>query len=164
MHPLAADSSVIKEIFEALSPTGQLVFGALIIGLGAFFIVRGWLEGRKPQEAAANGLGNIPTWIMVGPMHDMMQSVHGMADRSRQQTAILRENQTILAEHAKKQTDIHLANQAILRDIAKELSDWNHGQEYGHKLLEQISRNQELGIHPALQNPTASRPERPRRG
>lgn len=155
---------MIKEILDALPLQGQLIFGAVIIGLGAFFTVRGWLEGRKPQMSEATAGIGIPAWIMMGPVHDMMQSVHDIADNSRQQTTILRENQGILAEHAKKQTDIHQANQGILRDIAKELSDWNHGQEFGHRLLEYIARNQELGIHPGLQNPTAPRPERPKRG
>ncbi len=58
-------------------------------------------------------------WLMVGPVHDVMQSIHGASEDGRTKIA-------------------------ILRDIDKTLTSMDRGQEYTHYLLEAILRNQEL--------------------
>jgi hypothetical protein len=66
--------------------------------LGAFPIIQAavafvvifagiWLLRRGEKDAKASE--PVPQWIMMGPMHDMMQSVHNISEESRRQTELL---------------------------------------------------------------------------
>jgi hypothetical protein len=128
----------LKELYNSLPPEGQSIFGAVIITFGVFVMIRAWMDGKKkPSDVSLVDHRVIPSWIMMGPLHDMMQSVHGMAEECRTQSELSR------------------GNQAVLRDIARELYDLNRGQAQNIRVLENILRNQELGIHPGLLPPQA---------
>lgn len=112
-----------NEIYDALPPIGQFL---LSIGIAIGGGLAAWQGLKRSGKAIANtspqqyaGDGPIPTWAMMGPVHEVMQTIHDMAEESRKQT-------------------VHL------HDIAKRLNDLDHGQEYTHHLLEAILRNQEL--------------------
>lgn len=129
----ARAESPIKEIFDALPPTGQMVFGAVIMAVGAFLAVRGLMDGfkRSPELPPQHDPRVIPTWLMYGPLHDMMQSVHEIAEQGRMQC----ENQ---------RTQL-----AVMRDIDKAITRFNNGQEYTHRLMEAILNDQQ-GVSPPM--------------
>lgn len=135
------DGTLLKQIYDILPPRGQDIFGAIIIAFGVFVMVQAWLNGRKAAAAPAPQVAqprDVPQWLMMGPLHDMMQSVHEVAEQSRLDN-----------EHARTQL-------AILRDIDKGITRFNNGQEYTHRILEEVLRGQEF----RRQMLTQQRPER----
>lgn len=127
-----------NEIFDALPPIGQFLLSIGVAVGGGLAAWQGLKRAGKtvpPQQYAGNG--PVPTWAMMGPVHEVMQTIHGMAEESRKQSA-------------------------ALQDIAKRMNDLNHGEEYTHYILEAILRNQEL--RPDMANvSTHTPPFNPRR-
>lgn len=46
---------------------------------------------RGSRDSAAKPPELIPQWLMIGPLHDMMQSVHEVAEEARRTNDLLRE-------------------------------------------------------------------------
>ena len=46
---------------------------------------------RGSRDNAAKPPELIPQWLMIGPLHDMMQSVHEVAEEARRTNDLLRE-------------------------------------------------------------------------
>lgn len=44
----------------------------------------------------------VPQWIMMGPMHDMMQSVHEVAEEARRTNDLLREVKDLLGDNVRE--------------------------------------------------------------
>lgn len=66
-------------------PIIQVALSILIVIGGLYFITRGQRDNaNKPPEL-------IPQWLMIGPLHDMMQSVHEVAEEARRTNDLLRE-------------------------------------------------------------------------
>lgn len=113
---------MFKELYSALPLYGQvlLTIGIVIVGVTAAW--KGFHENAKKHEDAHDADPRvIPMWLMVGPMHDALQSMHDVAESNRTQVA-------------------------ILRDIDKTLDNMDRGQQYTHYVLEAILRNQEMGV------------------
>jgi hypothetical protein len=63
----------------------QAAFVGLILLGGIYMMTRGNQDNAtKPPEL-------IPQWILIGPLHDMMQSVHEVAEEARRSNDLLRE-------------------------------------------------------------------------
>lgn len=76
-----------KPAFDAFSafPIIQVVVSAMILLAGVYVMTRGSRDNAtKPPEL-------IPQWILIGPLHDMMQSVHEVAEEARRTNDLLRE-------------------------------------------------------------------------
>jgi hypothetical protein len=126
-------STIIKQIFDLLPPEGQKIFGTVILTFGVFIMIRAWIEGKTraipvapAPTAVQRGVGEIPSWVLVGPMHDMMQSVHEVAEQGRVTNELLK---------------THLA---VLRDLDKTLTEMDRGQNYTHRLMEETMRDKDL--------------------
>lgn len=73
-----------SETVKALGQWPILQFAAVVITMIAgIYAIRRGEKDRKPEQP-------IPQWMMMGPMHDMMEAVHNMAEQGRQQTDLLR--------------------------------------------------------------------------
>lgn len=98
---------------------------AVIASACAYAVVRALLDRKKPETRSAVaqestiGQQPVPMWAMMGPVHEVMQTIHDMAEEGRKRTA-------------------------VLMDIAKTLRDIDKGTEYTHRLLEEIIRDREL--------------------
>lgn len=46
---------------------------------------------RGSRDSASKPPELIPQWLMIGPLHDMMQSVHEVAEEARRTNDLLRE-------------------------------------------------------------------------
>ncbi|WP_438278061.1 hypothetical protein [Nitrobacter sp.] len=80
-----------SKAFDALGPY-PLVQGAvaLLIVLGGVYLI---FRANKDRGASRE---QIPPWLMMGPLHDMMQAVHDMAEESRRATELLKESRDAL--------------------------------------------------------------------
>lgn len=71
-------------------PIVQAAVGIVVI-LTALYLMRRGEKDRKAVEP-------IPQWLMMGPLHDMMQAVHDVAEQSRRSNDLLeRLDQSLLA-------------------------------------------------------------------
>jgi hypothetical protein len=104
-----------SELFNLLPPYGQILLTLVVLTVGGFAAWRGLVDRPKSTEPSHA----IPMYFMVGPMHDALQSIHGMAEDNRTRTA-------------------------IMRDVDKTLTRIDLGTAYTHRLLEEIVRNQEM--------------------
>lgn len=132
----AADvADIAVKSLSLLAPAAQFVISLGVVA-GAFFaaiwFMRSGERERKRIESSGNeyrGGIEIPGFLIGGPVHDAMQSVHELAEQSRRQF-----------ENDEKMI-------ACLMDIAKAMERFNHGQEYTHRLLEaSFTEEQLLGI------------------
>lgn len=89
--------------------------------MGILAAWRGFFDGAK--KSTHSTAPDIPIWLMMGPMHEAIQSIHE------------------LSRHAEAQT-------VILRDIDKTLDRMDQGQKYTHFVLEAILRDQALSVPP----------------
>lgn len=112
------------ELYELLPPFGQalLTVGVVVVGTTSAWL---GLRAKKPE---AEDPRVIPMFILVGPVHDALQSVHGMSEQSRLQTT-------------------------ELKDIARILTAMDRGQDYTHNLLEAILRSHEMSSPPPRKRP-----------
>lgn len=53
---------------------------------------------RGQRDNAAKPPELIPQWLMIGPLHDMMQSVHEVAEEARRTNDLLKDNNDILGD------------------------------------------------------------------
>lgn len=135
----------LGNLFNGLSP--QYAILATIAAACAYAIARAFLDRKKPEArqsvAQESTVGQIPIpfWAMAGPVHEVMQTIHDMAEESRK-------------------------TNAILSDISKTMRDVDKGQAYTHRMLEVLFTKQELQEvrRPIYgeEDPRDSRP--PRRG
>ena len=123
--PVPPDPSFIDKL------SGPWAVAATILAACAYAVAQAFLNHRKPEARAALAqeppLTPIPTWAMYGPVHEVMQTIHDMAEEERKQTA-------------------------ILEDIVRTLHETDRGHAYMHRLLEAVLRNQEMS--PSYQPPT----------
>jgi hypothetical protein len=85
---------LVKPAFDAASgfPIIQAALGVLIVLVGVYFMTRGQRDNAaKPPEL-------IPSWIVMGPLHDMMQSVHEIAEEARRTNDLLKDGNDILGD------------------------------------------------------------------
>lgn len=77
---------VSDKAFGALGqfPIIQATVAVLILVGGVYMIFRAGRDKPMPQEP-------IPQWVMMGPLHDMMEAVHDIAEESRRANDLLRE-------------------------------------------------------------------------
>lgn len=83
-----------KPAFDAVNgfPIIQAALGILIVLVGVYFMTRGQRDNAsKPPEL-------IPSWLMMGPLHDMMQSVHELAEEARRTNDLLKDSNDILGD------------------------------------------------------------------
>lgn len=117
---------MFKELYDVLPLYGQILLTVGIVFVGCFMAYRGFVDNAKKHAASDNAPthdGPIPIWLMMGPMHDALQSIHEIAECNRTQTT-------------------------ILRDMDKTLERLDQGQKYTHYVLENLLRNQELAVPP----------------
>lgn len=134
---------MFDEIYKALPPWGQGLLTLLVVGAGLGATIIGLK--RKPEDKpllpglhgpVEPAVDRIPMWAMMGPVHEVMQTIHDMAETQRN---ILAELQRI---------------SAASMDMSKELDDLNRGQEYTHRLLEEILRYNNLVVpSPPIKRP-----------
>jgi hypothetical protein len=75
-----------NKAFDALGqfPLVQGAVGLLILLGGVYLIFRASKDRATPRE-------QIPPWLMMGPLHDMMAAVHDIAEESRRANELLKE-------------------------------------------------------------------------
>lgn len=116
-----------------------------IIAMCVYAVAHAIIDRKKPEArqtvAAESTIGQgtpVPVWAMMGPVHEVMQTIHDMAEEARK-------------------------SNVILTDICKVQRDIDRGQAYTHQLLENILRNQELRedyVPPSSSVPHHRRPQR----
>lgn len=108
---------MFKELYDVLPPNGQLALTVVIVIIGGFAAWKGLSDNKKKIDGKNDT--NIPMFVMMGPVHDALQSIHSMAEESRTQTA-------------------------TLKDIDKTLERMDRGQQYTHYVLEALLRDEQL--------------------
>jgi len=71
---------------------------AITILLGALYLV---IRATRDKPTAPPPLPPhepVPQWLMMGPLHDMMQSVHEVAEQSRRTNDLLREVKDVMSD------------------------------------------------------------------
>lgn len=85
---------IAKPALDAVSafPLIQAALGILILLGGLYIMTRGNRDSVvKPPEL-------IPSWLMMGPLHDVMGAVHDMAEEARRTNDLLeRIDQNVMA-------------------------------------------------------------------
>lgn len=85
---------IAKPALDAVSafPFIQVALAVLIVLAGVYIMTRGSRDSAvKPPEL-------IPQWQLMGPFHDMMQSVHEVAEETRRTNDLLeRVDQSLMA-------------------------------------------------------------------
>lgn len=111
---------MFKELYDVLPAYGQVVLTVVIVAIGGLATWKGLRDKNKKLESEG-GISSsaIPMFLMMGPVHDALQSIHEIAEQSRTQNA-------------------------ILHDINQTLDRMDRGQQYTHSILENILRDQEL--------------------
>jgi len=72
---------------------------AITILLGALYLVVRATRDKPPPLPPHEP---VPQWIMMGPMHDMMQSVHEVAEEARRTNDLLREVKDLLGDNVRE--------------------------------------------------------------
>ena len=72
---------------------------AITILLGALYLVMRAARDKPPPLPPREP---VPQWIMMGPMHDMMQSVHEVAEEARRTNDLLREVKDLLGDNLRE--------------------------------------------------------------
>lgn len=83
-----------KPAFDAISafPIIQVVVSAMILLAGVYVMTRGSRDNAsKPPEL-------IPQWQLMGPFHDMMQSVHEVAEETRRTNDLLKDSNDLMGD------------------------------------------------------------------
>lgn len=78
-----------NKALEALGPFPILqgIVGILVVLACIYAALRAARDkDRKPDQQ------QIPQWLMMGPLHDMMEAVHDVAEESRRANELLRES------------------------------------------------------------------------
>src|SRR5687768_11122017 len=80
---------VSDKAFGALGqfPIVQAAVAMLIILAGIYMLFRGSKERNSQQSSPEH----IPNWLMMGPMHNMMQEVRHIAEQGRRTNDLLKE-------------------------------------------------------------------------
>jgi hypothetical protein len=80
--------AVSDKAFGALGqfPIVQAAVATLIVLAGVYMIFRGSKEKNNPSSPE-----HIPQWLMIGPMHNMMEEVRHIAEQGRRTNDLLRE-------------------------------------------------------------------------
>lgn len=71
---------------------------------------------RGSRDSASKPPELIPQWLMIGPLHDMMQSVHEVAEEARRTNELLRDMKDIMGDLLRQQE----MNKATLEAIRNE--------------------------------------------
>lgn len=133
---------MLDEIYKALPPWGQGLLTLLVVGIGVGASMLGLRKRAEDKpHVTPEDIMKIPVWIMMGPVHEVIQTIHDMAENQRNMYAEL---QRISAAGM---------------DATRELDSLNRGQEYTHKLLEEILRHNEMLVPPAPYQGTKPRPK-----
>lgn len=102
-----------KEAFSFTGPFPIIQAAVLLIVIYGIYAAatRGQRDsGAKPEP--------VPQWLMMGPLHDMMQSVHEVAEQGRQQTDLLRRIEGQLGDLL-RQTEIAKATLEAIRNESR---------------------------------------------
>lgn len=90
---------------------------AITILLGALYLVVRATRDKPPPLPPHDP---VPQWIMMGPLHDMMQSVHEVAEETRRTNDLLREIKDLMgdslreAQHARQTLEM-IRNESRMR-------------------------------------------------
>lgn len=139
---------MFEELAKILSPTGLLLVA--VVGAGAYAVVRGILDRKKPEmQPYANG-GNpgglgIPSWLVIGPMQEAFsefykacenqRNIKEMFDRNLNATAAYQAEDCKLQKHqCENQKDII----ELLKLIQDDTRKFAMAQIMHTKLLEDI--------------------------
>lgn len=119
MSDVSSASSILDHV------SGPWAVAGAIMAACASAVATAYFNRHKPEARHAlaqempPGSAPIPTWALYGPVHEVMQTIHDMAEENRKQTT-------------------------ILQDVAKILDATDRGQSYTHRLLEATLLNQEM--------------------
>lgn len=85
--------SIAKPVLDAAAafPIIQVALGILIVIGGLYFITRGQRDNTGKPDAT-------PSWINSGPLHDMMNSVHDVAEECRRSNDLLRDIRDVMGD------------------------------------------------------------------
>lgn len=113
-------SEVLDTAFKSLAlyPWAQILLLIVVASVSTLAARRGERD-RQSGGSGSSGSFEIPMYLMGGPVHDAMTSIHRMAEEGRK-------------------------TNAILSDIDKAVIEFNIGQKHTHRLLENIMNNQEM--------------------
>lgn len=108
--------TVAKSAFDSFN-----AFPIIQVAVAAAVFYAIWAAAtRGSRDNAAKPPEPIPQWILIGPLHDMMQSVHEVAEQGRRTNELLREvkdaNGDLLRElqHARQTLEL-IRNESRLR-------------------------------------------------
>ncbi|GEC15890.1 hypothetical protein [Nitrobacter winogradskyi] len=75
-----------EKAFGALGqfPIIQAAVAILILLGGVYMIFKAYMDKSKGPDP-------MPQWLMMGPLHDMMEAVHDIAEESRKSNDLLKE-------------------------------------------------------------------------
>ncbi len=131
---------MLDDIYKALPPWGQGLHTLLVVGMGvgaSLFGLRKKPDERHVQQVSDDPM-KIPIWVMMGPIHEVIQTIHDMAENQRNMYAELQRIS------------------AATMDGTRELDNMNRGQEYTHRLLEEILRHNDMTPPPAPYQPSGT--------
>ena len=77
---------VVKQAFDSFNAFPIIQFA---VAAAVFYAI--WAAATRGNRDSASKPEAVPQWIMIGPMHDMMQSVHEVAEEARRTNDLLRE-------------------------------------------------------------------------
>jgi hypothetical protein len=75
---------------------------AITILLGALYLVMRATRDKPAIPPPLPPREPVPQWLMMGPLHDMMQSVHEVAEEARRTNDLLREVKDLLGDNVRE--------------------------------------------------------------
>jgi hypothetical protein len=104
---------VANKSFEALSsyPIIQSAAGIAVILAFLYVFLRATKDKDSPKEM-------MPQWLMMGPLHDMMMSVHEVAEETRRTNDLLRDIKDVMGDLL-RQTEMNKATLEAVRNESR---------------------------------------------
>lgn len=113
-------SALLSEILKELSPYPLVqIFAVVMMGMFGLLGIWAWKQGEKDRKS---GLGQsnveIPTFLVIGPARDAIESIHHISEATRQSNERLERIGELLTESASD----HKAQKEVLSDILRHIS------------------------------------------
>lgn len=102
------ESEALKSLGAFPIVQGAVAFVVVFAGL---WLMRRGEKDKKPEQP-------IPQWLMMGPLHDMMQSVHEVAEQGRRSNDLLREIKDIAGDQL-RQSEMNKATLEAIRNESR---------------------------------------------
>lgn len=105
--------SINGKAFEALGPYPivQATVAVLILSIALLLVWRASRDKAPPREP-------VPQWLMMGPLHDMMMSVHEVAEETRRTNDLLRDIKDVMSDLL-RQTEMNKATLEAVRNESR---------------------------------------------